>query len=75
MKAVINLGNFVIDTKNLDILEKLINGAERQDYDYIDSKCIYYIKPLPSEGVTITIIPNDLAETQRLAWKLKEENK
>ena len=73
MKAVINLGNLVIDTKNLDILEKLINGAERQDYDYVDSKCVYHIKPLPSEGISIQIIPNDLADAQRLVWKLKQE--
>jgi len=74
MKAVINLGSIVIDTKDLDVLEKLLLGAERQDYDYINSKPIYFIKPMPSEGISIQVIPNDLVETQRLIWKLKQEN-
>ena len=73
MKAVINLGNLVIDTKNLDLLEKLLIGAERQDYDYTSGKSVYYIKPLPAEGISIQIIPNDLVEAQRLIWKLKQE--
>ena len=74
MKAVINLGSLVIDTKNLDLLEKLLLGAERQDYDYNSSKSVYYIKPMPSEGISIQVIPSDLVEAQRLVWKLKQEN-
>jgi len=75
MKAVINLGNIVIDTKNLDLLEKLLAGAEKQDYDYTNGASVYYIKPIPSEGISIQVIPNDLVEAQRLIWKLKQESK
>lgn len=74
MKAVINLNNLVIDTKHLDLLEEILDSAERQDYDYAANKCNYYIRPIPIEGFSINLIPNDLYEAQKLVWKLKQDS-
>lgn len=73
MKAIINLNNLVLDVKRLDLLNKLLEGAERQDYDYKQGGSVYYIKPLDHNGITVSLLPDDLAETQRLVWKLKQE--
>lgn len=73
MKAIVNLGNLVIDVKNLPHLEKLLLGADKQDYDYKDNKCIYHIKPLDPAGISVTLLPDDLYEAQCLIYKLKQE--
>lgn len=73
MKAIINLGNIAVDIKNLELLNKLLANAEKQDYDYVDGKCNYYLRPMPSEGINIQLIPDDLADAQRLVWKLKQD--
>lgn len=73
MKAIINLSGIVFDTKNLDALMKVLEGAEKQDYDWNNGVSTYYIKPMPHEGLTISVLPDDLVEAQRLVWKLKQE--
>jgi len=75
MKAVITLGSLVIDTAHLDLVEALLEHCERQDYDYSGGKATYYIRPIPmpSEGISISLLPKDLYETQKLVWKLKQE--
>ena len=73
MKAVITLGSLVIDTAHLDLVEALLEHCERQDYDYSGNKATYYIQPMPSEEIRISLLPKDLYETQKLVWKLKQE--
>mgnify|MGYP003333231452 CR=1 FL=1 len=73
MKAVITLGSLVIDTAHLDLVEALLEHCERQDYDYSGGKFTYYIRPTPSEGISINLLPKDFYETQKLVWKLKQE--
>lgn len=75
MKVIVNLSGLVIDSDNLDALQKLLIGAERQDYDWNSGAATYYIKPLPHEGLTVTILPDDIVAAQRLVWKLKEDAK
>lgn len=72
MKVIVNLSGLVIDSDNLEALQKLLIGAEKQDYDWNSGTATYYIRPLPHEGMTVTVLPDDLVAAQRLVWKLKE---
>lgn len=75
MKVVINLSNIVIDIKNLAMLDKLLEGAEKQDYDYTDGQAIYYIHDLPQGMINSNLIPNDLYAAQKLLGTLTAEER
>lgn len=75
MKCLLNLSNLVIDGKNLHLLEKLLDGAEWQDYDYNAGGCVYFIKPMEPTGIAVTLLPPDLYETQKLLGKLTADER
>ena len=75
MKLVISVNNLVIDAENLPALDALLAGAtEQQNYDYNSGNYVYYLHPAVVRDVfTVNLLPDDLAEAQRLVWKLKQD--
>lgn len=75
MRAVINFGNVVMDAAIALKVVELLGEIEQQDYEWLNNSSVYYVKPLPGEGIQMRLLPDDVYETQKLAWKLKQEAK